>query len=581
MVEYERSIVESWKKVWEDDRSYLKRLCLVSIPCFLIIFMYFVFEPFNIYFSNKQFFNFSFNEIVLPFLILGVIAFILASLLLALLKGHLLNLTVSLILGLAIASYIQGMVLNIDLGVLDGSSIAWHSYTKHSFFNLLIWFIIVLAPMAIYYFINRNWEKIIKAVSIVLIGVQIISFIVVVILLPAADKTEKYYLSGEEQFTVSSNKNVVVFVIDYFSNTYIEPLLEEYPNALDEFNDFTYYSNADCTYFGTFPSLNHMLSGNELDASIDTDEWFKQSWDSEKANTFYKTLVNNNYRTNVYSDGIYFGTAENMLGKVSNVERVTSKISMNYSSLIKKMVKLSCFKYVPHAMKASFWMDTNEFVGIATVSDTTVIRKDQDAFYSSLKTNKLSLNEEKNYFIVQHLRGTHPAYDIGPDGRHLDNATRNQTARGYFLMVEEYIRQMKELGVYDDSTIIITSDHGDDINSQVIYFIKEAGKSYDSKVSSAPISHIDFLPTILKSIGEDYSDFGRSIYDFEEDEKRERSVLVRSYNTGYPAVPKYNSSANGSSNVYNSYTYVGDLQKLLEQISKGPTEIIPMKESFF
>lgn len=40
-------------------------------------------------------------------------------------------------------------------------------------------------------------------------------------------------------------------------------------------------------------------------------------------------------------------------------------------------------------------------------------------------------------------------------------------------MLEAYLNELKTLGVYDDSTIIITSDHGDVEYPQIIFFIKE------------------------------------------------------------------------------------------------------------
>ena len=41
------------------------------------------------------------------------------------------------------------------------------------------------------------------------------------------------------------------------------------------------------------------------------------------------------------------------------------------------------------------------------------------------------------------------------------NATCQSTVKGIFTMLEAYLNELKTLGVYDDSTIIITSDHGD------------------------------------------------------------------------------------------------------------------------
>ena len=55
------------------------------------------------------------------------------------------------------------------------------------------------------------------------------------------------------------------------------------------------------------------------------------------------------------------------------------------------------------------------------------------------------------------------------------------------MVMEEYINQLKQLGVYDDATIIITADHGRASDSQVIFYIKEAGDEHEiTPVTNAP-----------------------------------------------------------------------------------------------
>ena len=148
-------------------------------------------------------------------------------------------------------------------------------------------------------------------------------------------------------------------------------------------------------------------------------------------------------------------------------------------------------------------------------------------------------------------------------------------------MVAAYLDELKAQGLYDSSTIIITSDHGDKENSmQVLYFIKEAGVTREKMaVSSAPITHIEFQGTILKSIGADTN--GRTtIYDFTDGEKRVRTVMRNYIDTSYPYVPKYHSTAQGTHTVMYVYSYQGDRKALRKQVRRGPTEILPLTESF-
>ena len=149
--------------------------------------------------------------------------------------------------------------------------------------------------------------------------------------------------------------------------------------------------------------------------------------------------------------------------------------------------------------------------------------------------------------------------------------------------LKEYLTQLKELGLYDDASIIITADHGDkENNMQVIYFIKQPGETHEKMQSSeAPISHDDFPGTLLQLMGcaaDDY-DF-TTIFDFTEDDERERTVMVNTMDKNYPKVPKYGSFSNGTHTAVNYYTYEGNLKDLRKQIKRGPTKTVPLAESF-
>ena len=97
-------------------------------------------------------------------------------------------------------------------------------------------------------------------------------------------------------------------------------------------------------------------------------------------------------------------------------------------------------------------------------------------------------------------------------------------------------------------------------------------------MSSAPISHNELLGTILKNIG---AESGLpTIYDFADGDVRERTVMRNYIDTKYPYVPKYHSTALGTHTVMYAYTYTGDRRDLRKQFRRGPTEILPLTESF-
>ena len=200
-------------------------------------------------------------------------------------------------------------------------------------------------------------------------------------------------------------------------------------------------------------------------------------------------------------------------------------------------------------------------------------------FCDKLESEGLTARNGDKTFVVQHLMGTH-LFKNDEFGKYKEGASYEETTLGCLHIVSQYIRQMKEVGVYDNSTIIITADHGWEYGQQPVFFIKEAGASLDEiEDNNAPVSFHELLPTIARIAGVDMT--GATIYDFKPDEKRERTLYIRNYLEEYPDVPYFGGGKTGTSNVYMGFTYTGDESDLLEYLFDRPSEIIQMVDSYF
>lgn len=150
------------------------------------------------------------------------------------------------------------------------------------------------------------------------------------------------------------------------------------------------------------------------------------------------------------------------------------------------------------------------------------------------------------------------------------------------VMLEEYLLQLQELGVYDNSTIIIMSDHGTGYNAQPIFFIKRQNEHHDTlQQTNAPITYKEFVPTIVQLLGEDYTEYGESIYDFSENQWRERVYLERYYDANYKTVMRYDGTNNAYTNVWRKFTYSGDRWYLISNYELFQYETLPMVDSYY
>ena len=566
--------------------GYVQRLKTALPCCLLLCFMYGLWGAMEIYTGNAAGFRFTYFEALLPLAAVTLVSALVLSLLVSVLPKRAFTFAAALILGLSVCSYVQNLFLNLDLGLLDGEKVDWSLYTAHGMRNLAVWVVLLCAVVAGIMLIRKGARRVIRIAAWALLAVQLVSFGVVSVQHLTSDahtSRETYVLTGDQQYDVSAEGNVIVFLLDYYSNDYIDAALKQYPDMLDPLHDFTYYDNCDPTYIGTFPSVVHMLTGNAFDNTVPIDTWFRQSWESERSRSFYQALTDAGYKFNFFdSSNDYFGI-EYAQPYVSNLLHLgPGDYTVRYDRLVKCMVGLGAYRYVPHVLKRYFEPDTFAFYSAVPLSGgevTTCLNR--NAFYNGLFLDGLHKVEgDGKYFIIEFLKGTHPPYHLNAEAGYDPNATLEETAAGYMHIVATYLDRLRQLKLYDSSTIIVTSDHGDKENSmQVMYFIKEAGvRREEMAVSSAPISHQEMQGTILANIGVK-SDLP-SIYDFHDGQERERTVMRNYIDTDYPYVRKYRSTAQGTHTVMYAYTYTGDRWDLRKQFRRGPTQILPLTESF-
>jgi len=154
------------------------------------------------------------------------------------------------------------------------------------------------------------------------------------------------------------------------------------------------------------------------------------------------------------------------------------------------------------------------------------------------------------------------------------------------------VAQFKELGIYDDSTIIFMSDHGahrDRVlsnGSSPIFIVKQPGESHDSiQFNNAPVSLEDFMGTIAVNAGlSDPGQYGTSVYDFKEGDERVRYTYERLYDKRLPVV--YTKGYMTYMVKFNAYAKYVVTDTVDDNIGINPLnsdshiEILPMKEYF-
>lgn len=352
-----------------------------------------------------------------------------------------------------------------------------------------------------------------------------------------------YTLLGNEQFYAGEDGNIIVIILDTYSNSFFNRLLAKDDTAGEGLEDFTYYNNYDCCFVGTYPSMVMMLTGYEYSNEVTIGQWFSDAWKSERTQSFFKMMKEKGYDTYMYS-----------------VAPTNSGLKSEALGLFENYVKNS------------------EYTG------KVIRQKTSQDFYPAVKANGIAVVPGKRC-IIQHLFGLHMPYNVDENGEKKDNSNLLAASSGWLKITKAYLDALREAGVYDNSTIIITADHGPKKVDQIqpIFLIKRPGETHDEmQETNAPVSHREFQSTILLCAGVDKEDLPtQTIYDFEEDEDRERTIYINRHLDRYPKKPKYHGTGYGSHNVWTGYTYTGDSKDLVKEYKRrGPSDYIEMNCSF-
>jgi hypothetical protein len=491
-------------------------------------FNLFVFGPLELYLTNINELWFSIGNLLPCVAISGIIVFIIIFCISYLQKNSS-RIYQCLIFGATLGFYIQGNLMNVTYGVLDGRTINWEHYASWGIINTFIWITCFGLPLVLMRLKKEILTKLIVLGSLFISSIQLVTLIVLLVSTPL-DK-EDFYLTNENQFVLSNDQNVIVFIIDTFDNTVFQKVFEDEPSLIKQFKGFTYFKNTAGSYPTTKGVMPFLLTGQHYRNEMPYEEYLKESYNNT---SFYRELKNQNFDIRLYTLPLFLSKDQGNL--ISNEAYGTIKVK-SYTDLEKLMYKFTFFRYMPHYLKKYFWLYTDEFNTIDKSINEKEYYGSNIRFYEYLKRG-ISLNNEKA-FRLYHIAGMHPPYNMNENIENVGdgNATVTDQAKGCLNIVLEYIKQLEALGVYDNTTIIITADHGYVTGEPTvpIMLVKQKRTVTGFNVSDAPVSQEDLQATIMSDITPYHKQFGDSMFDIPENAERTRSYYYYSWDDSWVA----------------------------------------------
>lgn len=285
---------------------------------------------------------------------------------------------------------------------------------------------------------------------------------------------------------------------------------------------FTYFPNNAAVYGRTGMSLPTIFTGLSYDYEMPQLEYQKQAFNSDKS--FLYWLKKSGYETNAYVHKVYSFDLELFDSFIEH--KKNTRLRLDNISYIKLFASLWIYGNAPKSVSKKIIkpeaFDQIKNQNFLSESAPIVSYESFNNILGDVKT----LKKDNQYFFI-HLMLPHFPYTFRPDCSY-DEKTESsplEQSRCATKTMINFISTLKKLGKFDDSMIIIQSDHGSrfraDNNdlvkigggyfseewslarSRSLLLIKNPGEKVANPlvISEAESSLLDIAPTIINALG--------------------------------------------------------------------------------
>ena len=579
-------------------KPFLTILCCIFLPVLTILF----FSPLEVIAMNAGEFFFPLANVWWFQLLVCLAGSLLLTFLMVLLPVRAALTAAAAALGVGIAAYIQILFLNGLVPSLTGRAIKLPP--SGMALNLVIWIAVTLLTAFLVLLFSRKARKstefVMRAVACALIVMQLAGFIGSALSMntEVTEERQDHVLSAKGQFELGSGENVIIFVMDTADGAWAREMLDRWPDLKDTLSGWTWYPNATSRYNRTYPSLTYMLTGEECHFDKPVPTYVNEAFTTGIA--FLKGLSDAGVETRILTPD------PDLISDLAD-PYIANAVNYDYGAfgnlyllrLEKVLLHIGIYKSAPYLFKNQGVYDM-DYVNTASFrihnDPETKYDNDDYEFYAKLKKGLTVSSEYSKAFRFYHTAGTHIGVfwgeDLVPDPNRVGTEDYPAAMRGCFRNVEEYIARLKDLGLYDKATIIVTADHGSNFGVSAglplertttatpVMMVKYAGADLSQPLqeNKAPVSQDELIATVEKALSVPASGLGsgKTFRDFTEGEARERLydfIAYREHVAGEIAVREY--LIDGDAEDIANYHLTGRWWDVLYSVQPISDEVFP------
>ena len=488
-------------------KEAVKQLAPAYIISFALCYMLFLYEPVLMYSTNIDDFWFDLGTIIPS--MLGAFGLFLAMTLALVTLIYLINKRFSETLKVYyfvlfaeffvfLVSYIQGNYLTANLPALDGGSADWSKYAKDDLITVIIW--IVMGIALIFATVKLEPGKLAKYLSIGAAAVFVmltVSLVTETISNDAFRKKDSTIATETNINNISSDKNFIIFMVDSVDARDFYDAVNAHEEYKDMLRDFTYYPDTMSTYAFTRESVPYVLTGKWNRNEKSFSDYCMDAYNNSE---LFLELAERDYDINVYDADIVW-QGEKSFDVKNNISDGNPDIY--FGTFLQMELKYISFKYLPYRFK--------RYSGIDSFDLNLIIQKfrwDNISIYNNITRNSKLTQSKRDMFQFIHAEGAHLPMRYDKDLNIIDvkDGSYEQLCEATAKVVDAFLQRLRDNGTYDNSVIIILSDHGYDKYGPIpqvddyvlkrfnpILFIKGIDEKHDMEISDLPVSFTDLM----------------------------------------------------------------------------------------
>lgn len=313
---------------------------------------------------------------------------------------------------------------------------------------------------------------------------------------------KSYAFTEAGKFTFGQKENIIIMVVDCMGEGICKEVLEKYPDLKESLRDFTCFDRMISPLPWTMYAVPAMMTGinfprKEYGVPGDDDHpaYLKEVCMADTS--LFRALKTIGFRT----EGYPF-----LLPTISYAPEVLDNsvpqfLSMQKVSLM-QITEILSKKLCPFFMVSLLpEFTTLPFLTFDRIDEDGLKRTYDQQFLHRLQ-GECRIGKYPAVFKYLHLQGAHETVLLDENLKRNKNHLQYKQLRGSLRNFELLVQQLKTLGIYDNSTILLVGDHTECYEIQNIAFVKRRHETHDALTfNSIPCQVSDIAGTILKEYG--------------------------------------------------------------------------------